>query len=78
MTGTPNDLPTETRTQSAGAQRMARHRSRRRNGLRCITIEILDVEIDLLIRRGWLARDRRSDPVEVRKALHTMLDHLLR
>jgi hypothetical protein len=78
VSGAPNDLPTEIKIQSAGARRMALHRERRRKGLRCVMIELLDVEINVLIRRGWLARDRRSDHVEVRKALHTMLDEVLR
>jgi hypothetical protein len=77
VTGAPNDLPTEIRIPSAGARRMALYRERQK-GLRCIMIEILDVEINMLIRRGWLARDRRADPVEVRKALHTLLDNALR
>jgi alpha-D-ribose 1-methylphosphonate 5-triphosphate diphosphatase PhnM len=37
--------------------------------LRCITVEILDAEIDVLIRRGRLAPGSRADLVEVRKAL---------
>jgi|HubBroStandDraft_6_1064221.scaffolds.fasta_scaffold617245_3 hypothetical protein len=74
MTGGPNDLPTEIRIQSAGAQRMARHRSRRRNGLRCITIEVRETEIDALVRRGRLSRDRRADRIAVRNALHALLE----
>jgi hypothetical protein len=74
MTGAPNDLPTETRTQSAGAQRMALHRSRRRHGLKCITIELRETEIDLLVRQGRLSRDRRADRIAVRNALHALLE----
>jgi hypothetical protein len=78
VTGPPNDLPTEIRIRSAGAQRMALYRVRRRKGLRCVMIELLDVEINMLIRRGWLARDRRADPVALRDAFHMMLDDVLR
>ena len=78
MTDAPNDLATETRMQSAGARRMALYRERRRKGLRCVMIELLDVEINVLIRRGWLARDRRADPVALRDAFHMMLDDVLR
>jgi hypothetical protein len=63
---------------SAGALRMARHRDRRRKGLRCITIELRETEIDALIRRGWLYRDDRTDPAAVRKALCDFLDDHLR
>ena len=76
MTDAPSVLPT--RIQSAGAQRMALYRERRRKGLRCVMIELLDVEINMLIRRGWLARDRRADPVALRDAFHMMLDDVLR
>ena len=78
MTDAPNDLPTEIKIQSAGAQRMALYRVRRRKGLRCVMIELLDVEINMLIRHGWLARDRRADPVALRDAFHVMLDDVLR
>jgi len=33
-----------------GAERMARHRQRRRNGLRSVTIDLRETEIDQLIR----------------------------
>lgn len=62
---------------SAGAARMARHRDRRRNGLRCITIELRETEIDALIRRGGLAPDSRADMAAVRKALYAWLDDAL-
>ena len=78
MTDAPIDLPTQIKMKSAGAQRMALYRERRRKGLRCVMIELLDVEINVLIRRGWLARDRRADPVALRDAFHMMLDDVLR
>jgi hypothetical protein len=78
VTDAPNDLPTEIKIQSAGARRMALYRVRRRKGLRCVMIELLDVEINALIRRGWLARDRRADPLALRAAFHVMLDDVLR
>jgi len=77
VTDAPNDLPPEVRTQSAGARRMALYRVRRRRGLRCVMIELLDVEINMLIRRGWLAR-KRADPLALRDAFHVMLDDVLR
>jgi hypothetical protein len=41
-------------TRSAAAERMRRHRERRRDGLRCVTIELRETEIDALTRRGFL------------------------
>jgi hypothetical protein len=37
--------------------------------LRCLTIELREVEINALIRRGRLARDDRANPAAVRQAL---------
>jgi hypothetical protein len=63
---------------SASALRMARHCERRRKGLRCLTIVLRETEIDVLIGRGRLHRDDRSNPVAVRKALYGCLDDHLR
>ena len=74
MTDAPNDLPTQIKMKSAGAQRMALYRSRRRSGLRCITIEVRETEVDALVRQGRLSRDRRADRIAVRNALHALLE----
>jgi len=39
---------------SAAAERMRLHRERRRKGLRCLTIELRESEIDALVRMGLL------------------------
>jgi hypothetical protein len=36
-------------TRSPAAQRMRRHRERRRDGLRCLTIELRETEMDALV-----------------------------
>jgi hypothetical protein len=46
---------------SAGAQRMRAHRQRRRDGLRCIVVQLRETEIDELIRRKLLQADARKD-----------------
>jgi hypothetical protein len=45
-------LPLDSSRRSPAAERMRRHRQRRRDGLRCLTVELRDREIDELIRRG--------------------------
>jgi hypothetical protein len=47
---------------SAAAQRMRAHRQRRRDGLRCIVVQLRETEIDELIRRKLLQADARNDP----------------
>ena len=64
-------------TVSPAAERMRRHRERRRDGLRCLTIELRETEIDALICRGMLKADARNDPYAIRDALHEYLDHTL-
>jgi hypothetical protein len=78
MTGPLSSHPTDSVAPSAGALRMARHRNRRRKGLRCITIELREAEVYVLIRRGRLSQDERGDPAAVRKALYGFLDDHLR
>ena len=63
---------------SPGAERMARHRQRRKEGLRCLTVVLRETKIDTLVRRGRLAPDSRDDLLAVRKALHGFLDDTLR
>jgi len=61
-------------TCSPAAERMRLHRERRRNGMRCLTIELRDTEIDALIREGLLKPETRNDPSAVREALYAFLD----
>jgi hypothetical protein len=62
---------------SAAAERMRLHRERRRNGMRCLTIELRETEIDALIREGLLKSETRNDPSAVTKALYAHLDGTL-
>jgi hypothetical protein len=56
------------------AERMRLHRERRRNGMRCLTIELHETEIDALIREGLLKSETRNDPSAVSDALYAFLD----
>jgi hypothetical protein len=62
---------------SAAAERMRRHRQRRRDGLRCFMIELRETEIDALIRNGLLAADNRHDYDWVQSAIYAFLDRTL-
>ena len=48
-------------TRSTAAERMRAHRQRQRDGMRCLTIEIRDEELDALIGKGMLKADARND-----------------
>jgi hypothetical protein len=68
---------TSNTARSAAAERMHAHRKRRRAGLRCVTVELFEAEIDKLVQEGLLKVDARNDMNEVRKALHDYLDRTL-
>jgi hypothetical protein len=70
-------LPTERVARSPAAERMRRHRQRRRNRLRCLTIELRETEIGVLIQKGLLKSDAHNDLRAIRKALYAHLDRTL-
>ena len=63
---------------SAAAERMRRHRARRRDGLRSLTIELHEREVDALIRSGFLKKGSRNEPNAVAQALYRVFDRLFR
>jgi hypothetical protein len=62
---------------SAAAERMRRHRERRRDGLRCLTIELRDTEIEELVRRKLLKSETRNDRNAIIQALYRFLEDKL-
>jgi hypothetical protein len=66
-----------TPTRSTAAERVRRHRERRRDGLRCLTIELRETEIDALARNGFLKADTRNDPYAIEMALYEFLERTL-
>ena len=62
---------------SGAAQRMRRHRKQRRNGLRCLPIEISETDIEGLTRLGLLAAEMRNDQSAIVSALYKHLDRTL-
>ena len=59
---------------SLAAERMPASRQRRREGLRCITLELRETEIDRLIDLGHLEEAGRQDYNQVLSALYRFLD----
>jgi hypothetical protein len=62
---------------SRPAERMRRHRERRKNKLRCLTIEIRESEIDALARKGFLQVDARNETNSVLVALYGFFERTL-
>ena len=67
----------EPTARSAAAERMRRHRERRRDGLRCLTIELRETEIDALVRIGLLRAEMRNDQNSIIEGLYVHLDRTL-
>jgi len=62
---------------SHAAERMRRHRQRRRDGLRCFLIELRETEIDALVSKGLLKQETRNDANAIIEALCAFLDRAL-
>jgi hypothetical protein len=68
---------TDPAIRTAAAERMRRHRQRKRDGLRCFIIELRETEIDALTRMGLLVAENRHDYGSVQSALYAFLDRAL-
>ena len=64
-------------SRSPAAERMRRHRQRRRDGIRCLVIELRETEIDELIRKGLLRPETRNDTSAIIDALYSHLESTL-
>jgi hypothetical protein len=62
---------------SPAAARMRRHRKRRREGLRCLTVELRGSEIDMLVCRALLKPEMRNNKNAIINALHEHFDQTL-
>ena len=57
----------------SSAARMTRHRERRRQGTRCVTVDVSQSELDALVVRGYLSEGERDDGVALKKAIEAVL-----
>jgi len=64
-------------TTSPAAERMRRHRRRRREGMRCLMVQLRETEIDALVSRELLKSETRNDRIAVRDAFYAFLDRTL-
>ena len=70
-------IPDALIARSPAAERMRQHRERRRQGLRCLMIELHVTEIDSLVGIGLLKAEMRDDPEAVSVALYEHLNRTL-
>jgi hypothetical protein len=69
--------PRKARTYSLAAERMRRHRQRRREGLTHVPIDLRRSEIDGLVRLGLLSAETRNDVTAIRKSLYQYFERTL-
>ena len=62
---------------NAAAARMRRYRQRQRQGLRCLTVQLRETEIDMLVCRALLEPKMRNDKSAIIRALHDYFDQTL-
>jgi hypothetical protein len=59
------------------AERMRRHRQRRRDGMRCVQLEVRETEIDELIHQKLLKSEMRNDKQSVVDAFYDFFENAL-
>jgi hypothetical protein len=59
------------------AERMRAYRERRRLGLRCLTVQLRETEIDVLVGKGLLPPETRNDSRAIIEAVHRHFDQTL-
>ena len=62
---------------NAAAARMRRYRQRQRQGLRCLTVQLRETDIDMLVCRALLEPKMRNDKNAIIRALHDYFDQTL-
>ncbi len=74
---TKEKLAMTTASPIPAAERMRRHRERRREGMRCLFVELRETEIDALVRHGLLKTETRQDQNAIADALYDYLERTL-
>jgi hypothetical protein len=67
--------PTLTKS-SSSAERTKRHRNRRRQGTRCIIVDVSALEISALVVRGYLPEEAKSDPKVIKTAIEGVISDM--
>jgi hypothetical protein len=71
------DIAQTTVTRTSGAERMKLHRERKRNGMRCLTIELRETEIDALVAKQFLKPEMRDDREAIADAIYGWFEQVL-
>ena len=61
----------------SSAARTRRHRERRRQGTRCVTVDVSRSERDALVVRGYLSEEERDSGNAIKKAIEGVISDML-
>jgi hypothetical protein len=56
---------------------MTRHRERRRQGTRCVTVDVSQSERDALVVRGYLSEEERDNGSAIKKAIEGVISDMV-
>ena len=70
-------MSTTPTTLGSSASRMKRHRERRRQGTRCVTVNVSQGELDVLLVRGYLSEEERDNGAAIKKAIEGVISDLV-
>ena len=60
----------------SSAARTRRHRERRRQGTRCVAVDVNQSERDALVVRGYLSEEERDDGAAIKKAIEGVISDM--
>ena len=70
-------IVSDTTQRSPAAERMRLHRERKKNGMRCLMIELRETEIEALIKKQLLKVEMRNDASAIVDALYAWFEREL-
>ena len=65
-----------TASPGSSTERSRRHRQRRRQGTRCILVDLDEAKLAVLVASGYLAQEERADVVAIKKAIETVISDI--
>ena len=69
-------MSTSSTATRSSASRTKRHRERRRQGTRCVTVDVNQGELDALIVRGYLPEHERGHGAAIKKAIEGVISDM--
>jgi hypothetical protein len=60
----------------SSAARTRRHRERRRQGTRCITVDVNESEVGALVAKGYLVEETRGEPAAIKAAIESVISDM--